>query len=88
MGLPNFRATARLFLHWTSRNVGGPAWYGDYQNDVAYAGYFNDQAVYCWNLMDVVQPSDLDYVLGQTTTRSAIATPTRTAPTSSFVPAT
>jgi len=65
MGLPNFRATARLFLHWTSRNVGGPAWYGDYQNDVAYAGYFNDQAVYYWNLMDVVQPSDLDYVFGQ-----------------------
>ena len=47
------------------QNVCGPGWIGDYQNDVSYASSFNDQAVYYWNLMDVVQPSDLDYVLGQ-----------------------
>ena len=47
------------------QNGCSPGWYGDYQNDVAYAVYFNDQAVYYWNLMDVVQPSDLDYVYGQ-----------------------
>ena len=47
------------------QNVCGPGWIGDYQNDVAYASSFNDQAVYYWNLMDVVQPSDLDYVVGQ-----------------------
>jgi hypothetical protein len=47
------------------QNVCGPGWIGDYQNDVAYASSFNDQAVYYWNLMDVVQPSDLDYVIGQ-----------------------
>ena len=54
------------------QNVCGPGWYATYSNEVTIAGYFDDQAHYYWNLMDVVQPSDVDYVYAQYT--SALST--------------
>jgi hypothetical protein len=49
------------------QNVCGPGWYASYSNDVSTAGYFGDQVNYYWNLMDVVQPADVDYVYAQLT---------------------
>jgi hypothetical protein len=34
------------------QNVCGPGWYGDYSNDIAYAGYFQGLVDYYWNALD------------------------------------
>jgi hypothetical protein len=47
------------------QNVCGPGWYGDYSNEVSIAGYFNDQAAYYWNQMDVLSGASLDYAYEQ-----------------------
>ena len=45
------------------QNVCGPGWYGDYQNDVAYAGYFDGLAQYYWTQLDTTP--DVDYTMQQ-----------------------